>query len=251
MFIIRGLTPIRWFMPADETPQGSQSQSGQGDGDNAPKYVTEEQLNRAITARFSTFQKQVEKGVGEVIATTLTSKLDELKASLGTPSGDQSKESAKAGDVENSPLVKGLQRQLDEQKSSVAAMKAERDAEKARSRDQSLRSKLADDLTKAGLDPTRVRQAAGILIDVEKRVRFSDDDGDEIVFKDSTGDVDLGTGLKSWVKSDDAKIFLPPRGTQGSGDRSQGKGTQNGKAAPSLGAALLHMATGAMPEQQG
>jgi hypothetical protein len=236
--------------PDEKTPQGTPAQSGQGEG-GEPKYVTEEQLNRAISARLGDFGKKIEKSISESLATTLTAKLDELKASITAPgTGDgTSKDPPKGGDVENSPLVKGLQKQLDDQKAAVLAMKNERDAEKARSRDQVLRTKLSEDLTRGGIDPTRVRQAVGILVDVEKRVRFADDEGDELVFKDTTGDVDLATGLKGWLKSDDAKIFLPPRGTQGSGDRSQGKATQNGQQQPSVGATLLGMALGMPPDR--
>lgn len=226
--------------PDEKTPQGTPSQTEQGEA--APKYVTEEQLNRAITSRLDGFGKKIEKTLSESFATTLGTKLDEFKASLGTPaSGGGDGTPPKGGDVD-SPLVKGLQKQLDEQKASVLQMKAERDAEKARSRDQALRSKLSEDLTKGGLDPRYVKAAVGNLVDVEKRVRFAADEGDEIVFKDSSGEVDLATGLKDWVKSDDAKIYLPPRGTQGAGDRSGGRTPQQGKAVPSVGATLLGMA---------
>lgn len=236
-------------MPPDEKPQGTPDQPGQGAGD-PPKYVTEEQLNRAISARLGDFGKKIEKSISESLATTLTAKFDELKSSFapsGTGGGD-SKDPAKAGDIENHPLVKGLQKQVNDQKIATERMQQERDAEKARARDQVLRTKLADDLTKGGIDPTRVRHAVGILVDVEKRVRFADDEGDELVFKDTTGDVDLATGLKGWLKGEDAKIFLPPRGTQGAGDRSQGRPPQNGQQPPSVGGALLGMARGVMGE---
>jgi hypothetical protein len=236
-------------MPPENPPQGTPTQSGQGEGD-APKYVTEEQLNRAISARLGDFGKKIEKTISESLATTLTAKLDELKTSLSAPGAGEggSKETPKGVDIENHPLVKGLQKQIADQKSATERLQQERDAEKASARDQKLRSALSDSLTKGGIDPTRVRHAVGILVDVEKRVRFADDDGDELVFKDSTGDVDLTTGLKGWLKSEDAKIFLPPRGTLGAGDRSQGKTTQNGQAAPTVGAALLGMARGVMGE---
>lgn len=231
-------------MPPDQ-PQGTPSQTEQGKGDDAPKYVTEEQLNRAISARLGDFQKKIEKSISESFATTLGAKLDEFKASIVAPTGSgDPKDPPKGGDVENSPLVKGLQKQLAAQEASVAAMKAERDAEKARARDQVLRTKLAEDLTKGGLDPRYVKNAVGHLVDVEKRVRFVDDESEDVVFKDSTGDVDLGTGLKSWVKSDDAKIYLPPRGTQGAGDRSAGRAPPPGQQPSTAGRTLLGMALG-------
>lgn len=238
--MLRGLMIVRWLAPAGDEPQGSQSPSGQGKDE--PKYVTEEQLNRAITARLSDLQKKFDKTVEAAIG-GLGVKLDQLTEGLKTtPSGGtDTKDTPKGVDLESHPFVKGLQKQLEEQKRSTEKILAERDAEKASARDQKLRSKLSENLTKGGLDPRHVGKAVGLLIDVEKRVRFSDDDGDEVVFKDATGDLDLDTGLKGWLKGDDAKIFLPPRGSQGSGDRGQGRPPAQGQQAPSLGAALLNM----------
>lgn len=234
-------------MPPETPPQGNQTPSGQGEGDNAPKYVTEEQLNRAITARLGDFGKKIEKSI-EAAVGGFTSKIDELKSALTPAGGGEggSKDPPKGGDFENSPLVKGLQKQLADQQKATEQLKAERDAEKAKARDQLLRTKLADDLTKGGVDPRYVKNAVGHLVDVEKRVRFADDEGDDIVFKDATGDVDLATGLKGWIKGDDAKIYLPPRGTQGAGDRPGGKAPPPGQQPPSAGKALLGMAMNVM-----
>lgn len=173
-----------------------------------------------------------------------------LKEQLSQQSGESksdTKDPAKHGDIESHPLVKGLQKTLADQKAITDRMQAERDAEKAKVRDTGMRQRLADELTKIGIDPRYVRAAAGNLLDVEKRVRFDDDNDDVLVFKDATGDVDLATGLKGWIKSEDAKIYLPPRGTQGAGDRSGGRSTQTGQTVPSLGAALLGMARVATP----
>lgn len=236
--------------PDEKQPQGTQSQTAQGDGD-PPKYVTEEQLNRAISARFGDFQKKIEKSLGETLGTALSAKLEEFKSTLGQ--AQQQQQGGQNGgdpkvDVENHPLVKGLLKRLDEQSKATEQIRAERDAEKAKARDTSLRTKLADELTKGGLDPRNVRLAVGVLVDAEKRVRFAADDTEDLVFKDASGDVDLGTGLKGWLKSDDAKIFMPPRGTQGSGDRRDGvRQPLNGQGQQvSAGRALLGLAMGAV-----
>lgn len=227
-------------MPNEDSPQGTQTQTGQGEGD-APKYVTAEELNRAITARFSAFSKQIEKSLGDSIGGAISSKLEELKATLA-PQGTDKTDAPKGANIEDHPILKGLQKQLADAQAATKRIEAERDAEKTRARDQVLRTKLTDELTRGGVDPKYVRQAVGFLVDVEKRVRFSDDDSEDIVYRDATGDVDLTTGVKSWAKTDEAKIYLPPRGTQGSGDRSQGRPQQgNSPQAPSAGRALLEM----------
>ncbi len=232
--------------PDEKTPQGTPTQPGQGEGGDAPKYVTEEQLNRAISARLADYGKKVEKSI-EAAVGGIGAKLDELKSSLPSlgGGGTDSKDPPRGGDIENHPLVKGLQKQIADQKAATEQLKAERDAEKAAARDGKLRQKLTDALTKGGVDPRYVRKAVGDLVDVEKRVRFSDDEGDDLVFRDATGDLDLETGLKGWFKSDDAKIYLPPRGTQGSGDRAGTRASQGGQT-PSIGGALLGMAARAL-----
>lgn len=226
-------------------PQGTPAQPGQGDAGDAPEYITAEQLNRAISARFGEFQKKIEKsfeGITSGITTTVVGQVKELLASTqATPAPTGDPKGANGIDIENSPVVKGLQRQLAEHKAATEKLTAERDAEKASARDQKLRSTIGEHLTKSGFDPKHIKAAIGNLIDVEKRVRFADD-SDDIVFRDEAGDVDISTGLKGWSKSDDAKIYLPPRGTQGAGDRSTGRTFPNGQTATSAGAALLDMA---------
>lgn len=231
-------------MPPDEPkPQGNQAPPGQGNGDE-PKFVTEEQLNRAISARLGDFGKKIEKSI-ETAVSGIGAKLDEIakrEPSGGTPPpGGEGQKS-----IEESPIVKGLQKQLGEMQKNLDTAKADRDAEKQKTRDQSLRQRLQDTLTKGGLDPKFVRHAVGNLVDTEKLVRFADDESDDLVFRDGTTDVDLGTGIKTWLKSDDAKIYLPPRGTKGSGDQRDGKGSGNGLQPQPMtaGKALLGMALG-------
>jgi hypothetical protein len=228
---------------AEDKPQGNQAPPGQGDG-GEPKFVTEEQLNRAISARLGDFQKKFEKTIEGAIG-GLGAKLDEItkrEPSGGTPppgGGDGSKS------IEDSPIVRGLQKQLADTKALAEATKAERDAEKQKTREQSLRTKVQDALTTGGIDPKFVRHAVGYLVDAEKRVRF-EEESDELVFRDGTTDVDFGTGLKTWLKSDEAKIYMTPRGTKGSGDTRDGRQSSNGQqpAPMTAGRALLGMALG-------
>ena len=223
---------------ADENkPQGNQAPPGQGNGDE-PKFVTEEQLNRAISARLGDFGKKIEKSLEGAIG-GLAAKLDEITKREPSGGGDGTKS------IEESPIVKGLQKQLADTKALAEATKAERDAEKQKTREQMLRTKVQDALTTGGLDPKFVRQAVGYLVDAEKRVRF-EEESDELVFRDGTTDVDFGTGLKTWLKSDEAKIYMPPRGTKGSGDQRDGTRSSNGNqpAPVTAGRALLGMALG-------
>jgi hypothetical protein len=105
-----------------------------------------------------------------------------------------------------------LTRQADEARS-------ERDTERARGRDAQMRQRLGDALSAAGIDGVRARHAVGLLVDAERRVRWSED-GTALLFRtDGHDELELALGLREWLKTDDAKLYLPARGAQGSGDR--------------------------------
>lgn len=221
-------------------PQGNPSPQD-GQGNDGPKYVTAEELNKAITARFTDHQKKLEKHL-ETFSGTLTGKLEELLKSVPAPKSTDTADPPKS--ASESPEFKGLMKQMEEIKRENLKIQQERDAERTKSKDATLRQQLSDALIKNGVDANRVKHAVGILVDSEKRVRF-EEDGESIVFKDDDNtDVDLTTGIKSWVKSDDGKFYLPPRGVNGSGDRGAGRAPniRNDSKAPtaeSLGMALL------------
>lgn len=151
-------------------------------------------------------------------------------------------------DVESLPAFKGLKKQLDDAAKKIQAAEEREAAAKARQRDVTLRQQLSEALGKHGVDPKRMAHALSYLIDGTKSVRYSADDAEDIVFRDGEGaDVDLATGLKSWAQTDDAKIYLPPRGASGSGDRPGGRvqTTTSGKLEPgSLGRMILGMTEG-------
>lgn len=226
--------------------QGTPSpEGGQGDGDS-PKYVTEEQLNRAITARFKTFESKLDGKFGE-----FSKGFESFQAQIAEalkPKQEPPKEPPKGKEapppiteapefIETQKQLKALQAKYD------AAEKRASEAETKR-RDAHLRQQVDEALAKAGADATRIKHARGLLVDAFKQIRFSED-GDSVIMLDSEGnESDLHTGIKSWLKSDDGKIYLPPRGTAGSGDRGGGiapRTDPNAVTKENLGNALLSL----------
>ena len=201
-----------------EPAQGNGTpQVPQGDIGDAPKYVTEEQLNRAITARLNDFNKRQEKTLGELFGSFQQKLVEQLEASKPAPA--PIKEDPK---IEESPLVKGMNKQLAEMKAKLEAAEQEKSAERARARELSMRQRVSEELMRNGIDSARAKAALALLVSEEKRVRLSDSD-DELSFKDVDGtEVDLATGIRSWSKSEDAKIFLPAKNPIGSGSRQGG-----------------------------
>lgn len=191
-------------------------------GDDAPKYVTEEQLNRAITARFSDFAKKSEKTLADFLGKVETTFAEKL-TSLASASRDEEKP-GKGDDPTASPAYKALQKQLDENKAATAKIEAQRAAERAKGRDMGLRQSLTEKLSALGFSGLGLKHAIGVLVDASKAVRYADDDGDDVLMRTEDGDMPLEDGLRQWAKSEDAKLFLPPRGAGGSGNSPGAKG---------------------------
>jgi hypothetical protein len=182
------------------------------EGAEAPKYITDEQLQTALGERFRFFEQKIDKALG-----TLGTKLkDEVAALLPKPEPPKPADDGKGKDKEPSasPELKRLQEQVTQLTKQAEDARSERDAERGRARDATLRQRLTDTLSAAGVEGVRARHAVGLLVDVERRVRWSED-GQSITFDD----VELAAGLREWLKTDDAKLYLPARGAQGSGDR--------------------------------
>ena len=191
--------------------------------------------NQAIGARFKTFEKQLDAKSAE----STKSILDKIAEMGTTAAAGKSGKKGEKGEEESSetPAFKSMQRQLAEVTKETERLKSERDQERSKSRDMSLRQKVTDELTKNGItDPQRARHALAVLKE-EQRVKYAEDDSDDIVFRDADGSfLDLSTGVKSWSKGEDGKHFLPPTGARGSGDRP-GQGSRNANQVPPSGEA--------------
>lgn len=193
-------------------------------GSDTPKGITLEDVNKAITARFKAFETKQDKSLDEKLS-SFVARIDE---SLATRFGETKAAPAegKQSAADESPIVKGMQKQMAAMQAKLDAAEAETKAERAKARDGTMRTKLREALGSNGIEGVRAKHAIGVLVDSEKRVAW--DDSNELTFKDAAGEeVDFATGLGDWLKSDDAKIYLPPRGTSGSGDGNQR--TQNGR----------------------
>jgi len=228
-------------VPQDD--HGQEPDSSQGP--DAPKNVTEEQLNKAISARLAAFEKKHKEQLAaalETLAPTLDQLLEQKLAGIKAPEPAAPKGKT---EVENDPLFKGMQKRLAELEATANEARAQAAAQAKAAKDSLLRQKAAEELSKHGIDAARARHALATLVDSDKRVRWSEDDDSQLVFRDSDGtEVDLTTGIRSWVKTDEAKIFLPPRGTAGSGERPQGKqpitNQKGGVSREGLGQAILN-----------
>lgn len=214
-------------------PNDEHDQTGDTVQDNAsPKYATleevttavSEMINKAITSRSKATDKAAETKMSAFLE-AFEKKMEERFSSLSNPSQSSSNESK----FEDHPMYKGMQKKFQEMQERLDRSEKEKAEERDKARDVSLRQRVTEELSKAGIDSSRTRHALALLVDAEKRVSY-DDDG-ELLFRDlDNQEYDLSTGLRSWSKSEDAKVYLPARGVTGSGDRkSASRQTSNGK----------------------
>jgi hypothetical protein len=188
----------------------------------APGYVTEEQLQTALTARFRAFEQKLDKALTDGLGSVGTKLRDELAALLPKPEPTPEAEGNRVernGESEPTPELRKLQDQIAQLTKQAEDARSERDAERARARDSLLRQRVTDALSGVGIEGVRARHALGLLVDAERRVRWADD-GASILFRtDSHDELELGPGVREWLKTEDAKLYLPARGALGSGDR--------------------------------
>lgn len=218
-------------MPDDERNQDDSGQTGQGGSGDAPQYVTEAQLNKAITSRFAAFEKKItnqNEAAQKATVESVGSLLDEKLAGLKPPQKDADGQTGGDGDGQAGPdaataaKLAGLEKQNQALQKRLDESEAKAAEKERKARDVTLRGTLGDALSEHGIEGKRALHAIGYLIDASKRVHL-EDDGETVLFRDEDGtDVDLKTGLADWAKSDDAKLYQAPTGATGSGARHDG-----------------------------
>jgi hypothetical protein len=232
---------------SDSTNGDGSPKQPQGESDK-PQFVTSEQLNSAITARFKSLEKKVEESVGGMFSTfsttlneTLTSKLDALK-----PPAPEAKEAKQSNaPAEPSPEMKALLAQVEQLKKANERVESERKAERAKARDITLRSQVKSTLTSAGIPEPLAKKAVFELVDGKRQVAFASDDSDSLMFRGDDGEAtDLESGLRAWLSTDEAKFYKPATGATGSGDRSGSAKQATGGNNAALDAIARHFGLG-------
>lgn len=122
----------------------------------------------------------------------------------------------KGGDEKTAKLERQLEALNQRLASEQEARKAAEEARKA----ERLETSVRDALIKQGVPADRVRHAIALL-KVEGRLGFTEDDRPALKIKGEYGSeefVAAEEAAAAWVQTDDGKLYLPPRGSQGTGD---------------------------------
>ncbi|HEY2517076.1 MAG TPA: hypothetical protein VGI39_39660, partial [Polyangiaceae bacterium] len=201
-------------------------------------------VNAAITKAIGAFEKKIETsfkgikdsldGLAPQLDKVVEDKLQALKSAGGAGGAGGAGDGAqKPPPVTESPEYRSLLKTVGDLQKKVEGSESREKASVEAAKNLRLRQRVAEGLAKRGVDPARIRLAVGQLIDVDKKIRIEGEgEAEAVLFKDSDGDVELDRGLDDWFKTDEAKIYLPPRGAAGSGDRGGGRrpATQTKKA---------------------
>jgi len=213
-------------MSGDASGAGAGDQQNRSGGGDQPVAVTEasvnEQINKALTSRFKTFEEKQTKTLeglftrhSESFGATLDAKLEAIKPAAPVQVDKQ--------DPTQSPEYRAQQKQIDDLHKTVKQAQTEKAAERQKARTITLRQNVKAALEAAGVTHPH---AAGILIDSLKLVDFADESSDNVIFrKKGTDETDLlETGLSEWLKSAEGKLYVPASGASGSGERPAGSG---------------------------
>lgn len=168
------------------------------------------------------------KAADDRLAKILEEKLSALKPA--DPDPDPPAGGGKGKNKGDDVRLQTMQQKLDEMARRADEQEQKAKAANARIRAGNLQTITRDELSKVGIDGARFKGAYALL-QQEGRIRHREDDSDEMVFVDDAGqEVELAVGLQAWVKTDDAKIYLPPSGVKGSGShKPAGSGLPTGQ----------------------
>ena len=235
-------------------PEGTQA-GGEGGS------LTQEQVNALVVDRvnaaFSAHGKRlrdvVSKDVEGLIKSGLSPVLEELgalkaarEAAAEPPKGgDQTAQSVEAAVAKARAKDDARIRELEAK--AAAAEQARAESEHTRLQ-QEERTALSQALSEAGIEGVRVKHALSYLKDEKKIGR---NEKGEVCYKmvRAYGDelVTLKDGLAEWLKTEDGKSFLPPRGVGGSGaqaGKAAGKGGNSAQGKAEAANAKLFAALG-------
>jgi len=195
------------------------------------------QQTEMITGLGTRLKKELTAGIGSAVGESLKPTFDAFEAKLRSElqptqraEEDETKGKelkGKQGEKPDDPQVIELKKQIalltkhsTELDTKFKSAEQQRDAEKKARTELNLRQALRKELGKNGITAEEAAEAAELfLYDGKKRIGYSED-GETLVYKDpEKGELPLTQGLSSWIKTPEAKLYLPPVGASGSGEK--------------------------------
>ena len=206
--------------------------SGSDDGDS-PKYMTAEEVTKMVTGANERMKKsltaEIEKAVGgvsETVGETIKKHLEGLKTEPPKPDDQPGKPS---------PEVQALTQKLSEMENSIKERDKALQEAKTQGQRDTARNSLRDALA-PHVRPDAVDMVTQLLFDAQGVVQVQDDGNPVFKIRQSPMaglpeedmELPIKDGVANWLKTDNAKLFLPapntgsPEGTPRGAQRSRG-----------------------------
>jgi len=184
---------------------------------NSIRQIVSTIVNSAIATRDKMADKKREQD-RETLKTDFAKLLEEKLGAPG-PNGEPPDGKPRKGGKDDDREVTTLKRLVEDLKKGIEESNQAAARERSKNRETDMRNAVAEALEPMGITGIRFK-AAYALLQQSGRIKYAADDSDDINFVDETGaELDYRAGLPNWGKTDEAKIFLPPTGTQGSGSK--------------------------------
>lgn len=205
--------------------------SGSGNEDDVPKYMTAEEVTKMVTGANERMKKsltaEIEKAVGgvsESVGETIKKHLEGIKTEPPKPNDQPGKPT---------PEVQALTQKLSEMENSIKERdKALLEAKQQGQRDTA-RNSLRDALT-PHVRPDAVDMVTQLLFDAQGAVQVQDDGTP--VFKvrqspypgspEEDMELPIKDGVATWLKTENAKLFLPAPNSGANGNNAPQRGSQ-------------------------
>lgn len=166
---------------------------------------------------------KLDEKIKEAVATGTKDLREKVDAADKGDKGDKDKDKSKSGEKgADDDRLAAMQRQIDERDRKLAEAESRQAAE-------ALDAAARDALIKAGVPAERVPHAlpflktAGVLVSKDGKPGWK---GKDRFGVDAT--LSLDEGAAAWAQTPDGKLYLPPSGVNGTGEKAAGVGANAG-----------------------
>lgn len=175
----------------------------------SPKYMTSDEFNRAFTGR----QKAFEKSIAKLLEDRFPQSQPPAHLQQQQEPGANPTNPNPPLRMEDTPAYRETRRELEELRKGLVIVQAERDQERQRAHDMTKRTMVQERLQAAGITGPHLKFATN---EVLASTRY-DDESQSFVFGEGHEALPFDSGVKTWLKTEDARALMPPRGAVGSG----------------------------------
>jgi hypothetical protein len=198
------------------------------DPDNKPltRAEVQEMIAAGVNGGMKSWAPRITKGLATADdLTAIKSALEALKPKADPAGGAAPGSAGQPGQAPQNLEAIKLREEVESIKKDLLRTREEKEAQEQKMRQDEEERTLFDAIRACDV-PVEMVEAVGSLLLTRRKVLHRNDDG-TIMFrvqrKDYTEDLPVKDGVKEFLKTDEGKVYLPPRNVGGSGERGAGK----------------------------